>query len=503
MATKQSMTEENDVSLHLAAENWSPADFARYHRFSQNDERVILKLIAHGPVLLEGGRGSGKSALMIAATQRVAPYIPDSPILGVYINLKEMSLLQSSGATYRELLCKIIVESVQRDLLEGQRFGVQPEVSVIRQELSRLSARLQKRIVLFFDDAAHIGREVSLGDFFDTFRVLSSSSSVSCKASIYPGVTQFGSRFDVYNDATVVSVVRDESQAGYAEIFAEVIKARYPGLSAAVMSRPLSMLGMARLLGQGVVGNMRGFVIACNYLEEQRGDRPIGVQILGQTLLHLAQNHYWPLFEEVRGKLGKYSVMTVPAEEVMQALLQRCASDDGSHRSAIIHRDVIARMPKVLEVLEYVGFISRREASRAMKSGGRGSRYVLNLCNLLEAMQGSRLTIELFERWTNALERDEPIDVHSSDVQLGKVNIPKPLESEELEIVNAAIARLKKSKAYPYGLTDAKIRLLKRAGYTTIAKVAAASDSELKRLETVGDAQVRRIRNTIAQAVWM
>ena len=47
-----------------------------------------------------------------------------------------------------------------------------------------------------FDDAAHIGREKPLEVFFDLFRTLSSSLT-SCKASIYPGVTKFGVRFDV------------------------------------------------------------------------------------------------------------------------------------------------------------------------------------------------------------------------------------------------------------------------------------------------------------------
>lgn len=66
-----------------------------------------------------------------------------------------------------------------------------------------------------------------------------------------------------------------------------------------------------------------------------------------------------------------------------------------------------------------------------------------------------------------------------------------------------SISRLKKSRVYPYGLTDAKVRLLRKYGYTTVAKVAAATDADLKRIETIGDAQARRIRNTIAQAVWM
>src|SRR5450755_4996536 len=56
--------------------------------------------------------------------------------------------------------------------------------------------------------------------------VLRIIQAVSCKATIYPGVTNFGNRFDVYNDATVVDVIRDEEQPGFAALFAQVVRIR-------------------------------------------------------------------------------------------------------------------------------------------------------------------------------------------------------------------------------------------------------------------------------------
>ena len=55
----------DDSNLILAAEDFDSAEFEKYHRFAKSDERIISKLVAHGPVLLRGGRGSGKSALMV------------------------------------------------------------------------------------------------------------------------------------------------------------------------------------------------------------------------------------------------------------------------------------------------------------------------------------------------------------------------------------------------------------------------------------------------------
>ena len=90
-------------------------------------------------------------------------------------------------------------------------------MSDIQRSLASLSAQLSKRIVLLFDDAAHIGREASLLEFFDVFRTIS-SSTVSCKAHD-PGVTRFGNRFDVFNDATVLDLSRNDEVVGHAEFF--------------------------------------------------------------------------------------------------------------------------------------------------------------------------------------------------------------------------------------------------------------------------------------------
>ena len=50
---------------------------------------------------------------------------------------------------------------------------------------------------------------------------------ISCKAAIYPGVTKFGTRFDVYNDATVIDVSKNDEIQGYNASFAEIIRKRF------------------------------------------------------------------------------------------------------------------------------------------------------------------------------------------------------------------------------------------------------------------------------------
>ncbi len=500
-ATRSSDLElHEEASLILAAEECDPAKFDEIHRFSAHDERVIRKLIAHGPVLLQGGRGSGKSAFMIEASRRLSPYNSDSDVIGLYISLRYVPLLRASGEEYEKLFCgwvsrrlKVLLDKPERWLPETTDFRE------LKDGLSRLAVQTGKRIVLFFDDAAHVGRETSLSTFFDIFRTLS-SETISCKAAIYPGVTEFGARFDVYNDATVVDVVRTPEQVGFRELFSEVLRVRYPQFTASRITG-FSLGEFASFLANAVLGNMRGFVFLCNALNEHSdSESKIGFGALGSTLLRLAADYYWPLLDEVKPKLGKYTPAVDAAREVAEVLFKDCASGEGS-TSALVHRKIVARYAKPFEILEYAGFIARREASRAMRSGGRGTRYAVNLCNLLEVTTGARLTKALFLKWkSNALNFAE---FHDQGEQFRHIEIPIPMENADLGILLEPIETLKKSKAYPYGLTELKITRLREAGIKTIGDLADAPDEVLLRIDSVGDVFVDRFRSAVAQAVWM
>ena len=492
---------EQQASLILAAEDCESADFNRLHKFGSNEERLISKLIAHGPVLLRGGRGCGKSALMIEASRRVAPVVTEAPAFGVYISLRHLQLLKSRDSAYERALCQIIIRSLQGNLV-GEEFSSESNVESLQMALSKLSSKLDKRIILFFDDAAHIGREASLADFFEIFRTIS-SSTVSCKATIYPRVTRFGTRFDVFNDATLLDVSRAEEIPGFADLFADIMQARYPdALSDNVFSRSLSKKQVAAFLGQAVVGNMRAFVFACNELSLrlQGGTVTVGLPELGDILLHLATNHFWPLLEELKPKLGIYEPLISPAQNIAEIIFEKCGKND-ARRSITIHRDILERIPKPFEILEYVGFIAKREASRSLKSGGRGACYVLNLCDLLEKSTCARLTKELFDRWSAPMP--EPVEFHLKGTELQSVLMPELKQDAEIAILGKPIEKLRKSNAYPYGLTEAKIGTLLAAEIKTVGDLASASDERLDALPTVGPANVRRFRNVVGQAIWM
>ena len=169
--------------------------------------------------------------------------------------------------------------------------------------------------------------------------------------------------------------------------------------------------------------------------------------------------------------------------------------------SCLIHRDIQQKLNKPLEILEYVGFVTKREASRGMKSGGRGARYAVNFCNLLENVAGKRVSVNIFNDWIK--EEKDPYEFHTSSSKFSTIEIPELDGTKELAILGYPIETLKKSKIYPYGLTDAKCKSLLDAGIVTINDLAMATDAKLLDIAGIGDAFLNRIRNVVGQAIWM
>ena len=494
---------DSDSGLILAAEECPPNQFGRYHSFSTHDEVIIRKLSAHGPVLIRGGRGSGKSALLIEAYRRMKT---SASVFPVYVSLRYLPLLQSDGQEYIGHFCVLLSQAIQRELRECELehdFPVATDQVSLQFGLTALAQALNMRVVLLFDDAAHIGREKPLEVFFDLFRTLSSSLT-SCKASIYPGVTKFGVRFDVFNDSTVIDIGRSDI-ASAPEFFPEVVKARYPRLAERSMfSDRLAPAQFANLLGRAVVGNLRGFILACNRFDSK--DK-IGLPEVTQCMLDMASDYFWPLMEEVAPKLGIYEALVEPAREVVEATVDHATKPVKSGARAIaqdrilVHRQIVSQYLKIFEILEYLGFVAKREASRALKSGGRGPIFAINLCSLIESTPTRRLTFEMIDEWLQGTS--EPAELHVSSTTFQLIKLPQLPEEHGLVILEKGIEVLGKGPAYPYGLTDTIIQRLSAAGMKTVGQLANATDAELDKIGYIGEAKIKVIRDVVYQAIWM
>lgn len=495
------MIQTDEIDIRLAAEDFTEAEFGQYHFFSQTDEQVIRRLIVAGPVLLRGPRGSGKSAFMMAAHLRIKE--SETTTFSVYISLRHFPLLLAASAEdYLTVLVPYVADLIQKevkdcDFVYPEQFKTITTTSELKAVLSELGAKLQRRIVLMFDDVAHIGRETSIAGFFDFFRTIS-SSVVSCKASIYPGVTKFGSRFDFYSDATIVEAQRDERSPDFGDFFSKLLATRHPKLIERSETRLKLVLG--GFLGRAVLGNVRAFNALCAQLNNHQ---MISVQIVGECLKWLSSSYLYPALEELEIKLGAYGPMLEIAEQIAPIIFSECGKRKVN--AMIVHRDHIQRIGKVFEILEYSGFIAKREASRSLsRSGtGRGPRYALSLGPLFENIPGNTLSYDLIASLVRITVVNEELVEYPPNSELQKFNCPEPHDEMDLGILSLPVAKLAVSQAIPRGLTPLMITALLDHGLMTVQDIVKVSVDDLKQLPQIGIQKARRIRNAVEQAIWM
>ncbi len=221
----------------------------------------------------------------------------------------------------------------------------------------------------------------------------------------------------------------------------------------------------------------------------------------------MAQDYYWPLMEEVAPKLGVYEPLIDPATLVFEKIVDHLTRplQHGTRMIAqdrvTIHKGIVSEFAKVFEILEYLGFLAKREASRGMKSGGRGAVYAVNLCSILEKIPTSRLTIEMIDEWIAG--KTELSEIHLSGGLFAPIQMPELPADHALGILEKDIDILRKSRAYPYGLTEDKITRLKVAGIETIQTLWDTTDAKLQEIDGVGPAAIKRMRDVMQQAIWM
>lgn len=494
------MSQTDDIDVRLAAEEFTDAEFGKYHLFSQTDEQVIRRLMVAGPVLLRGPRGSGKSAYMLAAHLRIKS--SEQTAFSAYISLRYFPLLSAKADEYLAVLVPYVAELIRKEVRDRgiscpPQFESVTTIADLKEALSALGSSMGRRIVLMFDDVAHIGRETSLAGFFDFFRTIS-SSVVSCKATIYPGVTKFGARFDFYSDATIVEAQRDERNSDFSNFFRDLLELHHPHLLRKTETKLAPVLAM--LLGRAVLGNVRTFNALCGQLNNYP---LISVQTVGEGLKWLASDYLYPALDELQTKLGGYAPMLAIAEQISPIIFEDC----GKRRvnAMIVHRDHIQRIGKVFEILEYTGFIAKREASRSLSksASGRGPRYAVSLGPLFEKIPGGTLSYELIATLVRITVANEELVEYPPTSELQKFNCPEPEDEMELDVLSLSVAKLKVGSAIPYGLTPLMIDALVTAKLNTVKDVVEVPIEALKQLPLIGGAKARRIRNVVEQAIWM
>lgn len=229
-------------------------------------DKIQRKIIDKGAKLIVGPRGTGKThqfrhayyECISSAKYPISIYVS----FGKYYRLEPL-LFNSSNAidifhawvlSKMVLSCYEVMEDLsieQNDLLYSniltktkilgfielaERYDSIPEfddlikfISIqkvidIFNHLKELTKR--KRVIILLDDAALTLTPEYLVEFFDIFRSLK-TNTISPKASVYPGTTQYGPRFHIGQDAEEVSAWLNVDTESYSDFMDGIVEKRF------------------------------------------------------------------------------------------------------------------------------------------------------------------------------------------------------------------------------------------------------------------------------------
>lgn len=244
------------------SESIKKEDLSNFFVESETERDIINLFKSKSHVVLEGSRGSGKSFLMKMAQKEMMDSYTYDKILPIYITFASGRLVNSNDPNqfYHWMLAKILKETLKvfqktgllisqysKSLLGDQELGVfqsivqkfevtyknpsqkidissLPELNDIMDAIEEVcSDNDVDRIVLFFDESAHVFRPEQQRQFFTLFRDLK-TPYISCNAAVYPGVTHYGNSFEMTHDALHKRIDRDILSPTYLEEMTQMVK---------------------------------------------------------------------------------------------------------------------------------------------------------------------------------------------------------------------------------------------------------------------------------------
>lgn len=505
---------------------------------TSRDAEIIEALKAAQPVILEGSRGTGKSFLLRVAEAQLTRSFAKDKIVPVYVIFRKSPLLQTSDQFQFHhwmvaRFCAELMASLRRmGMFTGSFLGQSeslhsetsnlfstiaqayensfrqpgatvditglPSIDDLRtstEELCRIMGI--RRIIAFFDEAAHNFRPDQQRQFFTLFRELR-SPYISCKAAIYPGVTSFGETFQPAHDATWLSVNRNILDTDYIKNMRQIVEKQAPSEIISAISRQGENFAV---LAYAASGNPR--LLLKNVSEAPK--------MTSQNLNNLIREFYRQSIWSEHSNLAELYTGYRPLidwgrqfieKNVLPAMSKHNAARESRSRIETtcffwIHRDSPELVKHALRLLAYIGIVVKEADGIRNNKSEIGSRYSVNL-GCLFALNSNPLT-EAFEVAKHLTTRrftefGENAPEYSDLIELVE-DLPQP------DLTNIVLGKQLSKTLNVLDITEWQKNKLLEGGYLTVGDVLDATEEELQQLRQVGEKRSRRILNAAVASV--
>lgn len=386
------------------AENLTDEQFVNWTYVSSFEEGVLRQLTSSAPKLLVGPRGCGKSTLLRLAHDRIRDVKRDLPVLvnyGKSMFLEPAFTLRTDADAFFQdwLVARIAVGAAEaldqdkcpaalRDLSQSCKEFIASAESDPRTErlrlpgptllsslLSQWASDAEKgRVILLLDDAAHAFVPEQQKIFFEFLRSLR-SPTVTYKAAVYPGVTNFSPNFNVGHDAKAVVAWVSTDTPEYLTFMRGLLDKRLPNRGGVAISDDL-----VDLFAVASFGVPRTFIsMVENYIDQR--PNPARVAQTATTIINVHADQTVKLYDQLATKLPTYSRYVEAGDTVrrnMIAQLQqlnrgRTATDTAREQAVevAVKQPLDAKLVTIFSLLEYAGLV--RQTNETVSLGESGT----------------------------------------------------------------------------------------------------------------------------------
>lgn len=395
---------DTDAVFEERAENLTDQQFVEWTYVSSFEERVLRQLTSSAPKLLVGPRGCGKSTLLRLAYDRIQTSGRDLPIL---VNYGKSMFLEpafaqrtDADAFFQDWLVARIAVAAGEALDAAHRpsgladLDAQCREFITAAETDPRSDRLKlpgptllsrlltqwaedagkARVVLLLDDAAHAFVPEQQRIFFEFLRSLR-SPTVTFKAAVYPGVTNFSPNFNVGHDAKAVVAWVSTDTPEYLTFMRQLLDKRLPDRGGKAISDDL-----VDLFAVASFGIPRTFMSMVESFIEQ-DPSPARVAQAANAIINVHADQTEKLYDQLATKLPTYSRYVAAGDTVRRNMLSqlqqlnrgRAAKESGREQvvEVAVRQPLDAKLVTIFSLLEYAGLV--RQTNETVSSGSEGT----------------------------------------------------------------------------------------------------------------------------------
>lgn len=510
---------------------------------TENDEYIFGQLKSQSPVLLIGSRGVGKSFISKLSQIMLMDNFSVERVFPVYITFRSVSLIQTGNTIQFEVwmlnrICTGIIRELKKagvitgtkwrfgniseeecahcksiDLLTdiNDKFenswknpgeiidtsGV-PTIDEFIEIIEDLCMELDiKRFVIYIDEAAHIFIPEQQRQFFSMFREIR-SAHIKCNASVYPGVTCYGDKFEPIHDAVMINLCRDVREDNYVENMKDMVTKQVKDsdlLKAMLVNgENFTILAYAaggnpRLLLRSVekAGNLKSSSINNVFREFYREEIWAEQSMLTDKYPGNSIFIDW----------GRQFIESIVIPELKNKNDKFLSSDKITTAYFWIHRNSPQAVKEALRILEYTGVIKQQSTGIKATDSEIGTRYEVNLgCLLSFETNPLQKAMDIIKKLS--LGRMSEYGANSKAYEALISKVPKFTEPDMSECLkrqlNKPISVLELTAWQKEKLIELKIM--------TIGELLRSTESYLKRAYYVGDYKAREMKNAAMAAVF-